>query len=106
MKKRLNLRQVGAYVRDRAEFNTNNETLYAKYYNDRYCVFSYGRHWPMYVWEAGVWYEVNERYSRTTTRHMKHARPPSATLLMTPDDMQRLVDGGIVNVIGKGATFV
>ncbi len=37
-----------------------------------YTVYSYGNHYPMYVWDdlAQQWYGNRDKFSRTTTKHM------------------------------------
>jgi len=42
-----------------------------------YIVFSYGTHFPLYVYDnkSGLWFENNESYSQTTTQHLTYARP-------------------------------
>lgn len=55
--------------------------------DDVYVVYSYGKHFPMYVfcWEdfdegistprVGIWYGNTDKYSRSTTKHQTQARP-------------------------------
>lgn len=40
-----------------------------------YAVYSYGYHFPMFAYIAGVWYENFDKYSRTTSKHQAQARP-------------------------------
>jgi hypothetical protein len=59
------------------DFETNNKTVYGEKKGKYYVVYSYGEHYPMYVcdFEAEVWLGNNEKSSRTTERHKKHAKP-------------------------------
>ena len=43
----------------------------------RYVVYSYGSHFPMYIWDEVTqrWYGNRDKYSITTTRHQRHACP-------------------------------
>ena len=43
----------------------------------RYVVYSYGTHFPMYIWDEVThrWYGNSDKYSRTTTRHQHNANP-------------------------------
>lgn len=68
---------------------------------DRYVVYSYGEHWPLYVFENGVWYEVNEKYSSTTTRHHNIARRGvnSNTTRMDPRRMRILANRGTMGLV-------
>ena len=40
-----------------------------------YAVYSYGYHFPIYAFIAGVWYRNSGKYSRTTSKHQGQARP-------------------------------
>lgn len=48
--------------------------------NHLYIVYSYGRHFPLYIYDeqAKQWYGNNEYYSRTTSRHKTLAKPQTA----------------------------
>ena len=43
----------------------------------RYVVYSYGTHFPMYIWDEVTqrWYGNRDKYSITTTRHQRYACP-------------------------------
>jgi len=73
-------------VERREKFKTNNQTMFGEWSSSagldggrsyRYAVFSYGYHFPMYVYDeqAGVWIGNKDKYSRTTTTHQNKARP-------------------------------
>ena len=62
-----------------------------------YVVYSYGKHFPMYIWANGIWFANEDKYSRTTTRHQLQARPVSDGTKMhwlSTKWMQRLAQGG------------
>jgi|TARA_R110000764_G_scaffold38004_1_gene84171 hypothetical protein len=44
---------------------------------DLYVVYSYGHHFPMYVYDYTTreWYENSEKYSPTTSKHQSQCRP-------------------------------
>lgn len=65
---------------------------------DRYVVFSYGGHFPLYVYEGGVWYENEDWGSATTSRHRSKARPSAETVVMPSKRMRQLVAHGIAGV--------
>lgn len=48
-----------------------------------YVVYSYGYHYPMFVWDrlTDTWYENITKYSATTLRHKNLSRPSSTTML-------------------------
>ena len=89
------------------EFQNNNGTVYAIRYEKAgiYAVFSYGDHWPMWVydWNASQWYENTSKYSVTTSRHVSHTRPYDLTksaqangfISMTCNEINALIDNKI-----------
>lgn len=106
-----NCREV---VRQMLEFNGSN--LYARLHmprpnnpvepvhSYRYVVYSYGDHWPLFVaeWLAGsepVWYENEDRYSVTTSKHKSQAHPHRDTIKLNQSDMRRLAMFGIAGVV-------
>lgn len=70
-----------AYVNEREPFRGNNtygETLA----DGSYVVYSYGPHWPLYLWFAPVsrWFCNPAKYSRTTSRHANQLRPRDVSI--------------------------
>ena len=55
---------------------------------DLYVVYSYGYHWPMYVWDdvERQWYGLDGKYSRSTTSHAGHACPAPAQQIKWVDE--------------------
>lgn len=67
-----------AYVNMRKKFVTGNKTIFAENPSDNlYVVYSYGYHFPMYVYdrEHGRWLANKDKYSRTTSKHQSQACP-------------------------------
>lgn len=74
-------RYASEYVRKREPFTNSNGQLYGEWVTpDCYAVFSYGPHWPLYIWRNGVWFANRDKYSVTTTRHSSYAYPQRRTL--------------------------
>lgn len=48
----------------------------------RYVVYSYGRHWPLFVYCSvqKAWYENSDKYSRTTSKHRIQLHPLAETI--------------------------
>jgi hypothetical protein len=68
-----------------------------------YGVYSYGRHFPLYIWsrETKQWYGNDDRYSRTTSKHKSQLMPTdknSITWLNTAQ-MLRIEHVGVVGFI-------
>ena len=80
---RITNHQVRAYVERKEPFVTGNKTIWAENYTSPvtgaqlYVVYSYDRHFPMYVYDYGTqtWFGNESKYSRTTTTHQSKARP-------------------------------
>lgn len=61
----------------------------------RYVVYSYGEHWPLFVYEDGKWYENADKYSRTTSKHHGQLHPLCETEKHSDDDMCQIADLGV-----------
>lgn len=59
-----------------------------------YVVYSYGPHHPLFVWANGIWFENEDRFSVTTSRHRTLTHPHCPTVLLPFEWMQRLARGG------------
>jgi hypothetical protein len=58
-----------------------------------YAVFSFGRHWPLFVHYNDVWYENIEKYSRTTSKHHSQVHPGCETIPCTTQALLDLIAG-------------
>lgn len=99
-------------VQNRNAFVANN--IFAEYVTQnadgqpldtcRYVVYSYGKHWPLFIYEGGHWYENCDKYSPSTSRHQNQARPIdfNLTMPMTTEQMQTIVRWGIAGLASKG----
>lgn len=75
---RINGRTCRPYVQAKKPFTNSNGQLYGKWETpDLYVVYSYGPHWPLFVYDhtLGAWYENGDRCSSTTSRHHSYANP-------------------------------
>lgn len=83
------------YVTERKQFQGSN--LYGIYpINDVYTVYSYGDHFPLFIYTEGRWFENSDGYSSSTTRHKSHTRPTATTntTLLPTDHMRHLASHG------------
>ena len=62
-----------SYVERKEEFNGSN--LYARNIGKIYVVYSYGKHYPMFLFRKENWYENSDGYSVSTRKHHGQARP-------------------------------
>ncbi len=100
MVKRINGRHSRSYVQRREPFKNSNGQLYAEWINDewvsdpnkRYVVYSYGRHWPLFVYVPQVytWFENKEKFGPTTSRHRTQTHPHCETVLLTYEQIKLL----------------
>ena len=63
------------YTTDKDEFRGSN--TFAEWHEGKYVVYSYGRHFPMYVYKASTqtWYENKDKYSVSTSKQQTQLRP-------------------------------
>ena len=61
--------------------------------NPVYVVYSYGYHFPIYVFKAGIWYENGDKYSVSTSKQQTQLRPEidGAFIVTTTEKMQSLI---------------
>ena len=78
------------YTTMKKQFKANN--MFAQWTNGVYVVYSYGKHFPMYIYNPieQIWYENKDKYSQSTSKQQNQARPTGAdTVLISTDAMQR-----------------
>jgi len=83
-------RKARRFVQDREPF-TGSNTSGGWEGKDTYVVYSYGRHWPLFIW-AGWWYENAGRYSVTTSKHSSQLHPGVETRKLSCPEMRALRD--------------
>jgi hypothetical protein len=98
--KRISGNYAHACTRDAIPFKNSNGQLYGHWTSPHlYVVFSYGEHWPLFIYspETNCWYGNEDKTSRTTTRHYSSAFPYSGHPVMARSCtwMKRAVQGGL-----------
>lgn len=80
-------REASQWVTQRVPFKNSNGQLYGHWegsgvpYSEgngmRYVVYSYGTHWPLFVWDDASqrWYGNADKHGPTTTKHRTFAHP-------------------------------
>ena len=68
-----------------------------------YVVYSYGHHFPMFVYDAdaNVWVENSNWYSNTTSRHRSQLHPMCDTIKRSIDDVMMVASNGICSLLMK-----
>jgi hypothetical protein len=109
-KVKISNHQARAYVQRLAEFKANN--LWSEWVDDdntdtpdaRYVVYSYDRHWPLFIYEVRVdaWFENASKYGVTTSKHKTQSHPhigPDKITYLHVDDMIKVANNGVVGLI-------
>ena len=68
-------RDARRYVQSRREFTGNNIVAVHRRRDDLYAVFSYGTHWPLFIYVGGLWYENSDKCSPATSKHHTQCHP-------------------------------
>jgi hypothetical protein len=71
-------------------------SVYGEYVNDLYCVFSYGYHFPMFVYDKAIneWLGNMDRYSPTTSKQMGKCHPHDVSKWLSTDQLVQIVNKG------------
>jgi hypothetical protein len=90
-------REARQYVRTQSPFKGNNLHGESMSVNGTflYVVYSYG-YWPLFVYVGplGRWYENEERYSVTTSKHRSQSHPYGDTVMVSKQALCELVARG------------
>lgn len=83
---KISNRSARECVEKNIEFDANN--IFARWIDNgrRYAVYSYGFHWPMYVFEQGQWFGNEDKRSVTTSKHATQTRPLNANVMFVDLD--------------------
>ena len=100
-------KQMCEYTTYQIPFKTSTGTVFANEPTnsyegqDLYVVYSYGEHFPIYVYDSSceMWFGNYDRHSTTTSRHQTMARPDSDEIhmLSTEELNQVIYCGGYRN---------
>jgi len=103
--KNATLADIRKHVQDKVEFDSTTGNLFSCIYSyankssQRYVVFSYGGHWPLFIYDYGTqrWFENDDRYSKTTSKHRSkaHPLPPEGTTKLSVIEMKIVSDYGL-----------
>lgn len=86
---RTSNKQCRVQVNRRELFKANN--LFAEEVGGAYVVYSYGHHFPIYVWKNGQWYGNSEKRSASTTRHQSQARPDGDVVWVPTQQLRNMI---------------
>jgi len=96
---------MGAYIARHEAFTTNNDTVFGEWQSVSggepvYVVYSYGYHFPMYVYAEDQWFQSDAHYSSTTSRHMSYAYPGKTTVV-TMEQLQYMIRRGYTVMVSE-----
>jgi hypothetical protein len=74
----------GEYIHDKKEAERFG-------WHNPYVVYSYGYHFPMFIFINGHWYENSDKYSVSTSKQQSQAHPTMETVKLNTEDMKRLL---------------
>lgn len=92
------------YVERRVPFHTSNKQLFG-YWCDSgvYACFSYGQHWPLFIYEPTThqWFGNEDKYGTTTSKHYSKAYPFTAPHVrkLSCEGMKLLVKDGYTRLV-------
>jgi len=73
---------------------------------DRYVVYSYGTHYPMFIKCGKYWWENSDRYSVSTSKHRSQAHPHTDTVKLSTHHMMLLAEGGYRSLVANRLSVV
>ena len=95
------------FVTNREQFNgsynkrAKGPSIFGRWHHGKvYVVYSFGKHYPMYLWYKKQWYENSDGYSRSTAKHHTQARPTNDTIKLTTEEMNQYID-----IVGRSSTL-
>lgn len=95
MQKTSNIR-AREYVNSTQDFKGNN--LFALWEGDFYTIYSYGFHFPLYVYQKSKnqWFKNVDKYSITTSRHFSQCKLEVNYLLSNTEALKNLISGKVL----------
>jgi len=57
-----------------------------------YVVYSYGYHFPMYIYKNGMWFGNKDKYSQTTSCHQSKAMPSGEIEYLSTSELKDMID--------------
>jgi hypothetical protein len=92
------------YVERKTPFTTTNGQLFGMWCaSGVYAVFSYGQHWPLFIFEPETkqWFANEDKYGTTTSKHYGKAHPyyQGVPHYLTCEQMKQLVANGYTQLV-------
>ena len=87
--KKISNRNGSEHTSVKLEFNGNN--TFARWENGAYVVYSYGCHFPMFVYRGTQWYENSDKYSISTSKQQSQSKPNARTKPLNTKQLKNLI---------------
>lgn len=114
MKRNLTNHECVAYAARRENFSNKGGSIFGrvnKWYGDPYkdgiavtfTVYSYGSHFPMYVYDYDTerWYGNSSKYSLTTSKHQTIMRPPIVEQWFPTHELTQIATRGLLRTMER-----
>jgi hypothetical protein len=88
---RVSNKNASAVVAARQEFKGSH--TFGEWDGDNYVAYSYGKHFPMYVYSNGEWFENSDKYSVSTSKQQTQLRPTYHTTPKTTEELKQIIRG-------------
>ena len=87
------LKQAVELAKNRKEFVSGNAFALNYHATGYYVIYSYGTHWPLYIYDYNTqqWYGNSDKYTRTTSKHYSKLNPGNV-LPLSCEEMKGLVN--------------
>jgi len=91
MKTKTSNKNARTYVQSFKPFKGSNTFGITIGNGDGYAVYSYGTHFPLFVYLNGQWFENGERYSVSTSKHRSQLHPLAETQKVSTSDLHQII---------------
>ena len=78
------------YVQGLEIFKGSN--IFSEFKNGRYIVYSYGYHFPMYIYLNNKWYANSDKYSVSTSKQQSQCNPYDIFGYFNTEQMKSLIN--------------
>ena len=91
---KITLNEMQREVQGRRLFEGNS--VFSRITDNLYVVYSYGYHFPMYVYDyaIGKWIGNSDKYSTTTSRHQSKCNPNDVEFWLDTDELKHMIGKG------------
>lgn len=77
-------------VQNRQSFRGSN--TFGESYGESYAVYSYGYHWPLFVFKSGAWYHNSGRYSAIVAKQAGQLNPLANSIGLNSAQIKLMAD--------------